>query len=118
MIIDYPVQLLPLKSLNTDESVKLASPGEEFYAVLSHNKIIAKSDSVPKLGIEYRKYVLSHVQDKTIRVISYEPPFSEAHIKEGIFNVKTLGGRLREFNNGELLSLVKLEKMVSEEKKE
>jgi hypothetical protein len=110
MRIDYPVELLPSRLFHSDDSEKLASPGEKIYAVISNNKIIAKSKEIPQLGINYRKYILEHVQDKEVRIVSYECPFNELHTKEAIFNVKPLGVRFHDFYRGELHSLVNLEK--------
>lgn len=110
MIIDYPVILWPLKVLTTEDLVKQEKPAEIKYAVLSNNRIIAKADTVQKLGIEYRAYVLKHIQDKAIRAVSYECPFNELHTKEHIYNVKPLGTKLRDFNSAELFSLNNIEK--------
>lgn len=107
MIIDYPVQLLPLKILGADDSVKLASPGEIFYAVVSHSKVVARADNPRKLGIAYREYVSKRCEENIVRVLSYDPPFNEVHTREAIFNVKPLGTNKREFQIGELFSLEK-----------
>lgn len=106
-MIDYPVQLFPLKILGKDDSVKLASPGEPFYAVVSHNKIVAKADNPRKLGIDYREYISTRGEENIVRVLSYELPFNELNTREAIFNVRPLGTNKHEFQIGELFSLEK-----------
>jgi hypothetical protein len=113
MIIDYPVQLFPLSvNIGGEESSMQTSPGEPTFAVISHNKIVAKARNPKDLGINYSDYTYKSSTEKTGREISYEPPFQEHHTKEAIFNVKPLGANHKhEFQIGCLFAL---EKIVNE----
>jgi len=111
MMIDYPVQLMPLKILASDDSVKFVSPGEPTFAVVSHNKVVAKAETPKQLGIAYREYVSKKPND-TLRVVSYEVPFDELHTQEAIFNVRPIGSNKKDFQIGMFFSLEKLEKRV------
>jgi hypothetical protein len=116
MIIDYPVHLFPLPSLNPGQNLQNQTTPKSYFAVISQDKILLHDLDPVKLGEGYRTYVRGNADQNQVRARQYEPPFSEVDICKKVsdavviqtFKVKPMiGENLAAFLKGMQLSDLK-----------
>ena len=116
MIIDYPVHLFPLPSLNPGQNLQNLTTPKSYFAIVSQDKILLNSPDPVKLGEDYRTYVRTNSAQNQVRARQYEPPFGEIDICKKVsdavviqtFKVKPMiGENLAAFLKGMQLSDLK-----------